>query len=80
MLTIDRLRLQLPGEYRDRAHLIARMVAHELAEIPVGDSRKIERVSLPPITVVPGTVDRQIARQIAAAVQTRLNGKGKNEL
>ena len=80
MLTIDRLRLRLPGAYRDRAHLIARMVAHELAEIPVGHSRKIERVSLPPITVVPGTADRQIASQIAAVVQTRLNGRGKNEL
>ncbi len=76
MLTIDRLRLHLPSAYRDRAHLIARMVAHELAEVPVGDSRKIDQVNLPPITVAPGTADQQVARQIAAAVQNRLDGKG----
>ena len=76
MLTIDRLRLRLPEAYRDRAQLIARLVANELADVSVGASRKIARVNLPPITVVPGTADRQVARQIAAAVQSRLNGQG----
>ena len=80
MLTIDHLRLRLPGAYRDRAHLIARMVANELATIAVGDSRKIARISLPPITVAPGAADQQVARQIAAAVQSRLNGRGKSTL
>ena len=80
MLTIDRLRLQLPGEYGDRAHLIARMVANELAKVMVRDSRKIGRVSLPLIAVVPGTSDQKIASQIAAAVQTRLNGQGRSAL
>ena len=80
MLTIDRLRLRLPDAYRDRAHLIARMVVNELAEVPVGDSQKIERLNLPPITVAPGTADQQVARQIAAALQTRLNGKGRSGL
>jgi hypothetical protein len=77
MLTIDRLRLHLPGDCRDRAHRIARMVANDLALLPVGNDTKIDRVSVPPITVAPGTADRQIARQIATAVRTRLNGKGK---
>ena len=80
MLTIDRLRLHLPSEYQDRAHLIARRVADELAEVPVENGRKIDRVRMPPITVVAGTADQQIASQIVMAVQTQLNGKGKNEL
>lgn len=80
MLTIERLRLHLPGEYRDRARLIARLVANELAGIEVGRDRKIDRLSMPPVTIVPGTADRQIARQIADAVQTRLSGKVNNEL
>jgi hypothetical protein len=80
MLTIDRLRLHLPSEYRDRAHLIARLVANELADVEVGSNRKIDRVSIPPITVALGTADQQIARQIATAVQTRLTGNGTNQL
>ena len=75
MLTIDRLRLGLPAAYRGRAHLIARMVANELAAVPVKDNRKIERLNLPPITIAPGAADQQVARQIAAAVQNRLNGE-----
>jgi hypothetical protein len=77
MLMIDRFRLHLPGDYRDRAHRIARMVANDLVLLPVANDTKIDRISVPPITVAPGTVDRQIARQIATAVRTRLNGKGK---
>lgn len=80
MLTIDRLCLHLPSEYLDRAHLIARMVVDELAEVPVDNDRKINRLSIPPITVVPGTADQQIASQIATVVQTQLNGNGRNEL
>jgi hypothetical protein len=76
MLTIDRLRLHLPAECRDRAHLIARMVADELTLLPVENGSKIDRVSVPSITVAPGTADRQIARQIATAVQSQLNGTG----
>jgi len=79
MLTIDRLRLHLPGEYRDRAHLIARLVANELSEVEVKYDRRINRMSMPPVRVVPGMADQQIARQIAAAVQSRLNGQGKNK-
>ena len=79
MLTIDRLRLHLPGEYRDRAHLIARLVADELSEVEVKDDRMIDRVSMPPVRIIPGTADQQIARQIAAAVQSRLNGHKKNK-
>ncbi len=80
MLTIDRLRLHLPSEYQDRAHLIAHMVANELAAVPVENDRKIDRVSIPPITVAPGTTDQQIARQITTAVQTQLNGEEKSAL
>jgi len=78
MLTIDRLRLYLPSEYQDRAHFIARRVADELAGIPVGNDGKIDRVSTPPIRVAPGATDQQVARQIALAVQTQMNGKGKS--
>lgn len=78
MLTIDRLRLYLPSKYQDRAHFIARRVAEELAEISVGNDRKIDRLSMPPIRVAPGTTDQQVARQIALAVQTQMNGKGRS--
>ena len=79
MLTIDRLRLQLPAECRDRAHLIARMAARELARCPAASDVQLDRVCVPPIVIAPGTGDRQIARRIAAAVRTRLNGKGTSD-
>ena len=75
MLTIDRLRLQLPNEYQDRAQLIAQLLTDQLAEIPLGMSRKIERLSLAPITLAPGLPDQQLAREIAAAVQIQLGGR-----
>lgn len=79
MLTIDRFCLHLPAKCRSRAHRIARMVADELALLPAGSDARIDRMSVLPITIAPGAGDRQIARQIATAVKTHLNGKGTGE-
>lgn len=75
MLTIDRLRLHLPGEYQDRAQLIVKLVADQLGRISLDKSRKIERLSLAPITIAAGLPDQQLARVIATAVQTQLDGR-----
>ncbi|MFZ5447964.1 MAG: hypothetical protein ACOZFS_04930 [Thermodesulfobacteriota bacterium] len=73
MLTISRLRLKLPAAYRDRTALIARLVAKELGALTWEGSLRVERLSLPPITIQPGWSDRQLASKIAAAVQGQVN-------
>jgi len=75
MLSIDRLRLQLPAEYADRAAGIARLLADELAALPVQSSQRLEQLVVPPVSVMPGASDQQIARSIAAGVQAGLSSK-----
>lgn len=70
MLTIDRLRLRLPDHLRERAGDIARLVAEELAKLPVVSSLCLERLVIPPVEVHPRAGDREVARAVAAAIHT----------
>ncbi len=72
MLTIDRLRLHLPSGYRHRSASIGRLLAEELARIPLGRDLQIENLRLPSITIASGESDRRIARKITAAVAQRI--------
>ena len=51
MLTINCLRLSLPASFADRGPQIARMLAEELAALPLASSVNIERLKAPPVTV-----------------------------
>lgn len=68
MLTIDRLRLNLPGAFGNRAEEIARMVAEELATLPLAADLDIDRLKVPPVHVAPSATSREVARAIAASV------------
>ncbi len=68
MLTVDRLRLQLPDHLREQAGDIARLVAEELAGLPVASSLCLERLVVPPVEVHPQAGDREVARAVAAAI------------
>ncbi|QSV45778.1 hypothetical protein [Geobacter benzoatilyticus] len=72
MLTVDRLRLQLPPAFRDRAGEIARLVGEELASVSVGADLEIDRLAVPPIEVHPQATNREVARAIAQSVGTEL--------
>jgi hypothetical protein len=76
MLTIDRLRLSLPSGYESRAERIARLVADELASIPMPGDAWIERVSIPSVKVTQGASDRHVAGSIAGAIASHLNRSG----
>lgn len=69
ILRIDRLRLHLPAGFEQRGHTIARQLAAQLAELPLGASATIERLSLPPLPVPAGAPDAWIARQLARNVR-----------
>jgi hypothetical protein len=73
MLTIDRLRLQLPPSFRDRAGEIARLVAEELAAGPMAADLQLDRLALPPVEVHPRATDREVARVVAASVSAGIN-------
>ncbi len=68
MLTIDRLRLQLPKHLRERAGDIARLVADELAALPVSSDLRLERLMIQPVEVHPQAGDREVARAVAMAI------------
>jgi len=73
MISIDRLRLTLPTGFDRRADAVARRVAEELAGLPRVDSRRLARLTLPPLTLDPRLGDGEIARRIATAIHERLN-------
>jgi hypothetical protein len=68
MLTIDRLRMELPAAFRGREGEIARLVAEELAAVSPAIDREIHRLALAPVEVHPRATDRDVARTIAQAV------------
>ena len=72
MLIIDHLRLHLPPGYRQRAASIGRRLAAELAKMPLRRNLQLESLRLPPVDIMPGAGDGQIARRITGAVQGRL--------
>lgn len=71
MLTIERLRLHLPEGFEHRSHRIARLLADELAIIPLESDGRLERLSVSVVPVYPGCSDHQVARSIAKAIQAK---------
>jgi hypothetical protein len=74
MLKIDRLRLSLPAGYETRADRIARLVADELAALPLQGDANLDQLTLPTVEVGPRATDRQVASSIAGAMSSHLTG------
>lgn len=72
MLIVDRLRLQLPPAFRDRAGEIARLVGEELATVPMTADLHLDRLAVPPVEVHHQATDREVARAVAASVGAEL--------
>lgn len=75
MLTIDRLRLQLPVALKERTVDIARLVAEELGTLHVSFDLHLERLDIPPVEVHPQAGDREVARAVAAAVHAAIRNE-----
>lgn len=74
MLKIDRLRLSLPAGYEARADRIARLVADELAALPLQGDANFDRLALPTVEVGQRATDRQVASSIASSMAAHLGG------
>jgi hypothetical protein len=73
VLSIDRMRLELPAGFEGRADRLARLVGEELAAVTVTRGQHLDRLQLEPIAVEAGAGDRQIAGRIATAIQRQLD-------
>ena len=72
MLKIDRLRLSLPAGYEARADRIARLVADELAGLPVHGDAHFDQLTLPTVEVGPRATDAQVAGAVTRAMASHL--------
>lgn len=77
MLTIDRLSLRLPREYRRRAVEIARLTARSLAALRPSASGSLGDLALPPVEIGRGLRDGEVAETIARAVAGALDATGR---
>ena len=75
MLNIERMRIQLPAGFEHRASTIARLVAESLAEIHPSENRKLDRLSIGPVQVLPNATDQEIAQNVAEQITSML-GRG----
>jgi hypothetical protein len=73
MLKIDRLRLSLPPGFESRADRIARLVADELAALPLQGDVHLDRLTLPTVEVGRNASDRQVAGAVASSMAVHLN-------
>lgn len=75
MLTIDRLRMQLPAIFQGREGEITRLVAEELAAVSLTIDLRIQQLALPPVEVHPQATDRDVARVVAWAIHTGIRNR-----
>jgi hypothetical protein len=68
MLTIEQLSLQLPAGFEDRSEAVLRLMAEELARLPMEFQGRLDGLQLPPIEMQAHWDDRQLARHIAHAI------------
>lgn len=69
MISIDRLRVRLPVEYRYRAPQIMRRVGSLLQTVDFPGNRQIEHLQVTRKRQTQGTTDEQLAQQISRAIQ-----------
>ena len=75
MISIDRIALHLPPDYRDRGRHIADLVGRELAGYSFDQSRTLDRLSLRPINPPAGATDGVVAAEIARSIYGRLQSE-----
>ena len=69
---IEKMRLDLPHGFEDRAEHIGRLVVHHLAGMPVQENAHLARLSLPPVRIDPASTDDQVARRVALAIHGQI--------
>jgi hypothetical protein len=69
MLTIDRLSLQLPAGFEARSDEVLRLMADELARLPMDVGGQLSGLQLPPIEMNANWDERQLARHIAQVIR-----------
>ena len=72
MVRIERLRIQLPAAYQQRAGSIGNLAGRELGEQLAGLSVTTERLAAPRIRIAAGATDHDIARSIVNQIVKRL--------
>ncbi|TKJ38531.1 hypothetical protein CEE37_12245 [candidate division LCP-89 bacterium B3_LCP] len=73
MLVIDKLKIHLPAQMRNRADIIARLVAQELTSTSQKSEITISELRTPAVQVHSSFTDNQIARCISTEIQTQIN-------
>jgi hypothetical protein len=77
MWSIDQLRIVLPPGFEGRAERLGRLLAEELADLPVpaGLGRlDLARLALPAVEIDPRLGDREIAGRIARQIVQQVAG------
>ncbi len=74
MLSIDHLNLHLPVGFEHRASSIARLVASELAAMPIEKNGKFTNLQVPEINIHATQSNRQAANRIAQAIHRQIGG------
>ena len=72
MLTIDRLSIHLPAGFEGRADSIAALIAERLADVPVAESRTVERLRVDEVVVDATHADTDLAERVAHAIRREL--------
>lgn len=76
MLIIDRVRLHLPAPFCDRAGEISRLVAEELAALPLDTDVHRDQLVLPPVEIHPNDTDLEVARAVARSIHAVIHNQG----
>lgn len=71
-LKIDRMNIAMPGGMQSRANAISRLIANQLAKMPLSRDLRIARLSIPAVTATPAEGDRSIAVRVAQRIHAQI--------
>lgn len=78
MIAIDRLNLELPPGFEDRASEITRLLADHLATNRIAFSQHHRQLDLPPLQIDRNWSDQRIAADLAHGIQQALAQGGRS--
>jgi hypothetical protein len=74
MLSIERLRLQLPSGFEHRAANITRLLGDNLAESNFSDNIRLDRLSIESVKIDVHATDQEIAQNITKKITAKIRG------
>ena len=68
LIDVEKMRIQLPSQWRGRERVFAQAVVEELGKLPVSQDVSLDNIQIPAITIRKGQSHAAVARMVAKQI------------